>query len=359
MATRHNLPAYEAAGLHWHHVPVPVTADGGRRAGRDPRAAARRAAAGGRGRGARQPPHGLRGRGVRRAPARASRAPSRLTACARPPSAGLTVTAGCLPAARRGLRGADADQLGQRVRGGHGLRPVLGGLAGVRAAEHQRGVQAAAPAAATSESSRSPTTRVRPSPSRSSAASISWASGLPTIAAVCPDATSTAASSGRCPATGRRASAAWDRGRCPAGRRSGGPPAPRRAAAGSRSGRCRPRRPPRPRSRAAVPFTTVSPASATWRCSTSVPITNAVRPGRVSASRCCSAPPTVTTSASEAWTPMPHRLWTCSSPECQELLVANATRLPAARSAAIASGEPGTAVSPTRTQPSRSRITWS
>ena len=29
MATRHNLPAYEAAGLHWHHVPVPVTADGG------------------------------------------------------------------------------------------------------------------------------------------------------------------------------------------------------------------------------------------------------------------------------------------------------------------------------------------
>ena len=29
MATRHNLPAYEAAGLQWHHVPVPVTADGG------------------------------------------------------------------------------------------------------------------------------------------------------------------------------------------------------------------------------------------------------------------------------------------------------------------------------------------
>jgi hypothetical protein len=29
MATRHNLPAYEAAGLEWHHVPVPVTADGG------------------------------------------------------------------------------------------------------------------------------------------------------------------------------------------------------------------------------------------------------------------------------------------------------------------------------------------
>ncbi|HYI35404.1 MAG TPA: hypothetical protein VEX39_02280 [Thermoleophilaceae bacterium] len=28
MATRHNLPAYEAAGLQWHHVPVPVTADG-------------------------------------------------------------------------------------------------------------------------------------------------------------------------------------------------------------------------------------------------------------------------------------------------------------------------------------------
>jgi hypothetical protein len=29
MATRHNLQAYEAAGLEWHHVPVPVTADGG------------------------------------------------------------------------------------------------------------------------------------------------------------------------------------------------------------------------------------------------------------------------------------------------------------------------------------------
>jgi len=28
MATRHNLPAYEAAGLRWHHVPVPVTAEG-------------------------------------------------------------------------------------------------------------------------------------------------------------------------------------------------------------------------------------------------------------------------------------------------------------------------------------------
>lgn len=26
MATRHNLAAYEAAGLAWHHVPVPVTA---------------------------------------------------------------------------------------------------------------------------------------------------------------------------------------------------------------------------------------------------------------------------------------------------------------------------------------------
>lgn len=29
MATRHNLPAYEAAGLEWHHVPVPVTGEGG------------------------------------------------------------------------------------------------------------------------------------------------------------------------------------------------------------------------------------------------------------------------------------------------------------------------------------------
>ena len=29
MSTRHNLPAYEAAGLQWHHVPVPVTAEAG------------------------------------------------------------------------------------------------------------------------------------------------------------------------------------------------------------------------------------------------------------------------------------------------------------------------------------------
>jgi hypothetical protein len=29
MATRHNLGHYEEAGLEWHHVPVPVTADGG------------------------------------------------------------------------------------------------------------------------------------------------------------------------------------------------------------------------------------------------------------------------------------------------------------------------------------------
>lgn len=28
MATRHNLAAYEAAGLSWHHVPVPATATG-------------------------------------------------------------------------------------------------------------------------------------------------------------------------------------------------------------------------------------------------------------------------------------------------------------------------------------------
>jgi hypothetical protein len=28
MATRHNLTAYEEAGLEWHHVPVPATEDG-------------------------------------------------------------------------------------------------------------------------------------------------------------------------------------------------------------------------------------------------------------------------------------------------------------------------------------------
>ena len=45
-----------------------------------------------------------------------------------------------------------------------------------------------------------------------------------------------------------------------------------------------------------MPFRIFSPASATWRRSASVPITKAVRPERVSASRCCTAPPTVTTS---------------------------------------------------------------
>lgn len=29
MSTRHNLSAYEAAGLDWHHVPVPSCAEGG------------------------------------------------------------------------------------------------------------------------------------------------------------------------------------------------------------------------------------------------------------------------------------------------------------------------------------------
>jgi hypothetical protein len=28
METRHNIPAYEAAGLDWHHVPVPSAAEG-------------------------------------------------------------------------------------------------------------------------------------------------------------------------------------------------------------------------------------------------------------------------------------------------------------------------------------------
>jgi hypothetical protein len=28
MESRHNLPAYEAAGLDWHHVPVPSAAEG-------------------------------------------------------------------------------------------------------------------------------------------------------------------------------------------------------------------------------------------------------------------------------------------------------------------------------------------
>ena len=59
-----------------------------------------------------------------------------------------------------------------------------------------------------------------------------------------------------------------------------------------------------------VLFSTFRPASATWPTIASVPITNAVIPWRVSASRCCIAPPTVTTSASDAWMPMPQSLRT-------------------------------------------------
>jgi hypothetical protein len=44
-----------------------------------------------------------------------------------------------------------------------------------------------------------------------------------------------------------------------------------------------------------------------------VPITKAVLPERVSASRCCMAPPTVTTSRTEARMPIPHSRATYSS----------------------------------------------
>ena len=69
-------------------------------------------------------------------------ASSRPRACARPPHAGLTVTAeSCL------LLGVDYEALtptssASVAGGGHRLRPVLGHLAGARAAEHQRRVQA-------------------------------------------------------------------------------------------------------------------------------------------------------------------------------------------------------------------------
>ena len=55
-----------------------------------------------------------------------------------------------------------------------------------------------------------------------------------------------------------------------------------------------------------MPLRIFSPASATWRRSASVPITKAVRPERVSASRCWSAPPTVTTSDIDALMPIFH-----------------------------------------------------
>ena len=93
MATRHNLPAYEAAGLDVPPpAPVPSTADGA--AALEEllpllRRELRRARGG---RGARQPPHRLRGGAVRRPPARGARDSTPRRAWPRARDAGLMVT---------------------------------------------------------------------------------------------------------------------------------------------------------------------------------------------------------------------------------------------------------------------------
>ena len=73
-------------------------------------------------------------------------------------------------------------------------------------------------------------------------------------------------------------------------------------------------------------------------------MTTAELPWKRSASRYCSAPPTVTTSSSDAWKPRRQSLRTYSSVESCESLVTNATFLPAARSAVTASTAPSVGV---------------
>jgi hypothetical protein len=71
------------------------------------------------------------------------------------------------------------------------------------------------------------------------------------------------------------------------------------------------------------------------------------------------APPTVTTSRSEARTPIFQSCATMSSVDSNALLVAKASRLPAMRSSSSASTTPGVGSPPTHTHPSRSRMNWS
>ena len=108
-----------------------------------------------------------------------------------------------------------------------------------------------------------------------------------------------------------------------------------------------------------MPLSTRRPASATCLSSGALPITKAVRPEWPSASRCCIAPPTVTTSPSDARMPIFQSCATRSSPDSNALLVAKAKGLPAERTSSSASTTPGVGSSPTHTQPSRSRMNWS
>ena len=101
------------------------------------------------------------------------------------------------------------------------------------------------------------------------------------------------------------------------------------------------------------------PAAATWSTTAWAPITNAAPRSWRLASTNCSAAPDVTTSWAPAWNPRRQSLRTYSSGACRALLVRNAMPLPAARSAATASGAPSAARSPTQRQPSRSSRTWS
>ena len=95
-----------------------------------------------------------------------------------------------------------------------------------------------------------------------------------------------------------------------------------------------------PRSRRSVPLTIRRPAASTWRWTRGDADDVRARAVRRSASTCWSAPPTVTTSSSDACSPRRQSLRTNSSPPWRASLVTNATPLPAARRAATASAAP-------------------
>ena len=165
-----------------------------------------------------------------------------------------------------------------------------------------------------------------------------------------------------CPATGHRASGRWGRGRWRGSRRPAAEPrARRRAGRRSRSvvGAADDHHLGARRQVGAVddPQAGVAPrGGAARRC-------RSRRRCRPRASRPAGAArrrPTVTTSASEACTPMPHSLRTWSSPAMPRVVGDERHAACPPRAAPRSRpASPATGSSPTHTQPSRSRISWS
>ena len=218
----------------------------------------------------------------------------------------------------------------------------------------------AARAAPTSASSRSPTASARPGPRRSSAVRKSSASGLPTLRARHAGRGLDRGDDRAGPrprAVGHREGAR--RGRRTAARRPRGPPAPRRAARRSAGRRARRRRRRRRGRGSSAPTDRAGRPPATWRWIAARADDDRRPPRRLRAGEANGARPTVTTSSREAWKPRRHSLRTWSSSAWRPSLVTKARPLPAARSAATASGARGVGSSPTQRQPSRSSSTWS